>query len=254
VFKDLAALVGLTPRSRVLEVGCGTGLATASLARTGASVLAVEIGPSLASVARRRLAAFPNVRVVTASFEDWPPLAERFDLVLAAASWHWIDPTIRWEKGYDVLDARGWLAILGHIVVRDANAPEVYAETADLHEKYAPGHVGWGHPPTAGEVIALAGRATNSIAALEVALGRAPDTSTTAGRFDPPLIRWYHQEQWFDSLGYVDLLRTTSLYASLPENVREPLLDAVAERIRAAMGDRAARRYLVALRLAQRAS
>jgi SAM-dependent methyltransferase len=252
VFDDLASLVGLTPRSRVLEIGCGTGLATVPLARTGASVLAVEIGPSLALVARDRVAAFPNVSIVTATFEEWPPLAEPFDVVLAAASWHWIDPTVRWQKAYEVLDAHGWLAILGHIVVRDPNEPEVYAETADLHEQYAPGHPGWGHPPTADEVIALADGASTSIAALELALGRAPDTSTTAALFRPPLIRWYHQEQWLDSLGYVDLMRTTSLYATLPGNVREPLLDAVAERIRTTMGDRAARRYLVALRLAQR--
>jgi hypothetical protein len=44
-----------------------------------------------------------------------------------------------------------------------------------------------------------------------------------------------------------------SLYRRLDRDVREPLLDAVAERIRTRMGDRASRRYLSVLRVGQRA-
>jgi hypothetical protein len=43
------------------------------------------------------------------------------------------------------------------------------------------------------------------------------------------------------------------LYRKLDRNVREPLLDAIAERIRTRMGDRAARRYLTVLRAGRRA-
>jgi len=42
-------------------------------------------------------------------------------------------------------------------------------------------------------------------------------------------------------------------YRRLDSNVREPLLDAIAERIRTEMGDRAPRRYLSVLRVGQRA-
>jgi hypothetical protein len=44
-----------------------------------------------------------------------------------------------------------------------------------------------------------------------------------------------------------------SVYRRLDRAVREPLLDAVAERIRTRMGDRASRRYLSFLRLGRRA-
>ena len=47
--------------------------------------------------------------------------------------------------------------------------------------------------------------------------------------------------QWFDGDGFADLLRTQSPYRRLDQNVREPLLDAIAERIRTRMGDRASR-------------
>ena len=44
------------------------------------------------------------------------------------------------------------MAVLGHVVVRRSGEPEVYAETADLHEHFAPGNPDWGHPPLEDEV------------------------------------------------------------------------------------------------------
>ena len=72
------------------------------------------------------------------------------------------------------------------------------------------------------------------------------------GRPRDRLVRWCPTVQWFDANGFADLLRTTSPYAKLDRDVREPLLDAVAERIRARMGDRASRRYLGVLRIGPR--
>ena len=59
--------------------------------------------------------------------------------------------------------------------------------------------------------------------------------------------------QWFNGQGFADLLRSTSLYRRLDPDTREPLLDAIAERIRTQMGDRASRRYLSVLRVGRRA-
>jgi hypothetical protein len=71
--------------------------------------------------------------------------------------------------------------------------------------------------------------------------------------FGPAIVRWYPAVQWFDGDGFADLLRSTSLYRGLDSNVRDPLLDAIAERIRTQMGNRASRRYLSVLRVGQRA-
>jgi protein-L-isoaspartate O-methyltransferase len=58
------------------------------LAEQGCRVVAVELGAGLAAVARRNLAGFPDVEVVTAAFEEWPLPTEPFDLVLAATAFH----------------------------------------------------------------------------------------------------------------------------------------------------------------------
>ncbi len=66
-------------------------------------------------------------------------------------------------------------------------------------------------------------------------------------------MRRYPVVQWFDGTGFADLLRSTSIYRRLDPEVREPLLDAIAERIRTQMGDRVPRHYLAVLRVGQRA-
>ena len=48
----------------MIEIGCGTGQATAPLAERGLAVTAVELGAELATNARRRLTGFP-AEVVT---------------------------------------------------------------------------------------------------------------------------------------------------------------------------------------------
>ncbi|HKD96022.1 MAG TPA: methyltransferase domain-containing protein, partial [Micromonosporaceae bacterium] len=73
LFTDLAALADLGPRARVLEIGCGTGQATLPLAQLGCHVVAMDLSPDMAAIARRNLAQFPIVTVVAAAFEDWQP-------------------------------------------------------------------------------------------------------------------------------------------------------------------------------------
>ena len=238
LFSDLVAVTGMDDRSSVLEVGCGTGQATQSLARLGCAVIAVELGEGMAALARRRLANASNVEVETSSFEAWNDRGRRFDVLVAASSWHWVDPSVGWPRAHDVLRPRGWMALLGNVVVRRPGEPEVYAETADLHERFAPGNPAWGDPPLEDEV-----RATDE------GWGSVNDPGDL---FGPTVVGWYPTVQWFDGEGFADLLRSTSLYRGLDREVREPLLDAIADRIRTRMGDRASRRYLSVLRVGQR--
>jgi SAM-dependent methyltransferase len=193
----------------------------------------------MAALARQRLAGFGSVAVENSTFEEWDDGGRRFDVLVAASAWHWVDPSIGWRRAHDLLHPGGWMALLDHVVVRRPGETEVYAETADLHERFAPGNPGWGHPPLEDEV-----RMTGE--------GWGP-VHHPGSLFGAAIVRWYPAVQWFDGAGFTDLLRTTSLYRSLGADIREPLLDAIAEHIRTQMGDRAARRYLTVLRAGQRA-
>jgi SAM-dependent methyltransferase len=70
------------PGCRVLELGSGTGRATAFLARAAGRVVGLDLAPELISKARRRLAGTPNVDFLVADMRD-AALGVLFDLVVA---------------------------------------------------------------------------------------------------------------------------------------------------------------------------
>ena len=112
IFDDLATLADLEPGSRILEIGCGSGQATLPLAERGYRIVAVELGARFAEIARRKLAAHEDVEVVVAPFEEWPLPAERFDAVVSANAFHWVDPAVRVTKAADALRSGGSLAVI----------------------------------------------------------------------------------------------------------------------------------------------
>ena len=70
------------PGCRVLEIGAGTGRATASLARTAGRVVAFDLAPEMIAVARRRLRDRSNVSLFVADMREIG-LRVLFDLVVA---------------------------------------------------------------------------------------------------------------------------------------------------------------------------
>jgi 23S rRNA (adenine-N6)-dimethyltransferase len=74
---------GVTAGDFVVEIGAGSGVITAALARRGVDVLAVEVDPAWVSRLRRRVGrAHPNrVRIVTADFLAMPLPARPFRVV-----------------------------------------------------------------------------------------------------------------------------------------------------------------------------
>ncbi|WP_297696953.1 class I SAM-dependent methyltransferase [Phenylobacterium sp.] len=143
LFDEIAVVAGLLPDDRILEVGCGSGQATASLLARGYQVTALDPGPALIAAAGRRLGPEAKVRFVTARFEGWAPPARAFRLVAAAQAWHWTPPAQAFPRAAAALADGGWLAIFGHVPVRFP--AEFQAAAQPLCMRYAPGL--WAAPP-----------------------------------------------------------------------------------------------------------
>src|SRR3954468_24825965 len=80
------ALLGPRPEGLdVLDVGCGTGIASRLMAERGVSVLGVEVAPRMAEIARSH-----GIDVEIGAFEDWKPAGRTFDRVISAQAWHWL--------------------------------------------------------------------------------------------------------------------------------------------------------------------
>ena len=66
---------------RILDVAAGTGTSSASLAKSGASVVAADFSPGMIEVGRRRQAGMPNIVFVEADATNLPFADAEFDAV-----------------------------------------------------------------------------------------------------------------------------------------------------------------------------
>lgn len=105
-------LTQLPPKSNILEIGCGPAIATVSFAELGFSLVSLEPNLEASQLAKQNCAAYPQVKIINTSFEEWEIAKNEFDAVLAATSWHWIDPEIAYCKSFETLKADGYLVLL----------------------------------------------------------------------------------------------------------------------------------------------
>jgi 16S rRNA (adenine1518-N6/adenine1519-N6)-dimethyltransferase len=84
--RRIAALAGVGPDDRVVEVGAGLGSLTLALAETGARITAIEVDVGLAAALREVVGAHSGVRVVEADAMrlDWNALVGAEPVVLVA--------------------------------------------------------------------------------------------------------------------------------------------------------------------------
>jgi SAM-dependent methyltransferase len=228
---DLARLARLGPGSRVLEIGCGTGQLTVPLARLGVTLVAVELGPRLAEVARCHLAGFPAVEVVTADFDRWPLPDVPFDLVVSATAFHWLDPALRVPKSMAALRRGGELAVVEtHHVA--GGTPAFFERCQECYLRWEPGTEPGFRLPAADELDP-----------------RRPelDDSPLLG---PVALRRYLRDLEHTAASYTDVLRTYSNVRGLSPEAREGLLSCLVELIDGELGGRVTTTVLNELRVA----
>lgn len=110
-------------RPRVLEIGSGTGQATWQMVARGWRVDCIEPGHQLSVLAQA--GSEPTaVRVQNARFEDAVVERYSFDLVVAATSWHWVEPDIGHRKARAALRQGGVIALFWNAHVPDTTHPD----------------------------------------------------------------------------------------------------------------------------------
>jgi trans-aconitate methyltransferase len=120
VVDDMVAMAGLSVRSRVIEIGAGTGIATEMLVERGLSVTAIEPASALRAVAASKVGG--RVHFVEGQFEDFVPTSA-VPLVTAFNAWHWVDPSVGTDLAARLIEPGGSLALVWTEVVSWGQEP-----------------------------------------------------------------------------------------------------------------------------------
>jgi len=73
------------------------------------------------------------------SFEEWEPGGRLFDLVIAATSFHWVDPAIAYVKSAAVLKPNGSIAVFWNTHIGQDEG--FFLHVQDIYRTYAPSMV-----------------------------------------------------------------------------------------------------------------
>jgi SAM-dependent methyltransferase len=232
LFDELAVLAPLPAAARILEIGCGTGQATIALAERGYRVTSVELGEQLAAVARRKLYAFPDVEVINADFETWQAPHADFDAVVSFTAFHWIDPTLKFEKSASLLREGGALAVVETEHVLPPEGDAIFAEMQADYDAVLPDAKADGpkHPDGVGDLCA------------EI---------EASGFFTDALSRRFLWEVVYTADRYIAVLDTYSPHRALDDATRKRLHDRIRSRIEARAGGTVRKTYLATLNVAR---
>jgi len=143
VYADIKEVCGLDSKSRLLEIGAGSGIATVEIAKFGSQIVAIEPGSHLAAIAREQTKKYRNVEIREEAFEDFQP-AECFDAILAFTSFHWLKGEDKYQRVFKLLKDAGNLVLVWNYFFQ-TNSPATVAVNRVYHELLSdvyPGQMG----------------------------------------------------------------------------------------------------------------
>lgn len=223
LYDDIGELLGNPDEVRVLEIGAGTGLATAPMVERGWSVTAVELSPDMARVAQAKL---PEVEVIVADFDTWELPTESYDLVISATAFHWLDPATRVARCADVLRPGGLLAVVStdHVL---GGSVQLFADLMGCYTRF------------------MDDADTTGLRPAEV-IPRDSSEIDATGRFEPVEFRRYEWEVTYTTSEYLEVLSSYSGHRALTTERRDGLYGCISALINA-NGGSITKRYLTQL-------
>jgi len=136
LFDGMIALGGIGPEASVLEIGPGTGQATAPVLATGCDYHAIELGEHLAAKMRENFGHQPNFHLVNDDFITHDFGAQRFDVIYSAATIQWIPEEIAFSKTFALLKPGGMLAMLLTRADYRTPNPALYERIQQVYAKH----------------------------------------------------------------------------------------------------------------------
>ena len=112
VIDVLARETGLTPESRIADVGSGTGISSELFLRNGNIVFGVEPNAEMREAAQRLLTDYPRFTSIDGRAEATTLPDRSVDYVVAGQAFHWFDPESAKMEFARILRDNGWVALI----------------------------------------------------------------------------------------------------------------------------------------------
>lgn len=111
MFLDIINYSNISPNSKALEIGIGTGQATEPILQFGCSVTAIELGDNLAQYVKDKFRNYDNFNVINDDFIKSPIENETFNLIYCATAFHWLPQEEAFTKLKNILKCNGTIAL-----------------------------------------------------------------------------------------------------------------------------------------------
>ena len=193
----------------VLDVGCGTGIASRQLAQRGATVLGVDVAPRMAELARSH-----GIAVELSPFEAWDPAGRTFDRITSAQAWHWLDLPVATAKAASLLRPGGRLCLLWNAGCQPDDLADALAR---VYERAVPAD---GHR-------VFRGYAADRPADTRTGIDAELDAISATPGLDAPSTQWFPWARTYERDEWLDQLRSRSDHTALGPEILDPLLDGI---------------------------
>ena len=115
IIRTIINKANLAASSKLLEIGSGSGKATAQFADFGFEIVCIEPGVDLVEQGKAKFKDNKNIKFVASRFEDYSAPPEYFDAIISAQAFHWVSQPLGYEKCAKTLKKGGYLAPFWYI-------------------------------------------------------------------------------------------------------------------------------------------
>lgn len=114
IVRKIIAAAGLRAGSKLLEIGSGSGKATAQFLGKGFDITCLDPGEDLVGIGNARFKG-EHVQFIATRFEDFDAPPQSYDAIFSAQAFHWVAQPIGFTKCATLLKEQGTLAVFWNI-------------------------------------------------------------------------------------------------------------------------------------------
>lgn len=217
--------------SKTLEIGAGSGKATEYFKDYGFSIRCIEPGENLVRNGRLKYKDYSNINFQCGRFEELELENEKYKVIFAAQSFHWVPQPIGYQKCAELLEAEGYLALIWNMYLTDDNEED--NDLLKLSNKYG------GFADFVNEE-----QSENRISSIVNSIG-------DSGLFETPTVYKYLWKQAYTADEYYGFVLTGNRFLHLSDEVKEMAQKEIEEHANK-YGGKIIRPYLCVLYLARK--